>query len=101
MLSNMIVDFLVHINSPDRQRDLSGNVVRPRTGEFVRSTHGSKKVHSPIFEEETTRGGPFCRGAEHRSDPIASYVAVMVFYPWVAPALGLIIIRNVGKPTDL
>jgi len=79
MFSNMAVNFLVHGHSPYGQRDLRGNIVRSKTGEFVHLTYGSKNVQSPIYKEETARGGSFCGSAENRSDPIASYVTVMIF----------------------
>lgn len=57
--------------------------VSPGTGGggSVRLTYTSKDVQGPIFEKETARGCTSCRGAEHRSDPIAGYVTVMIFYP--------------------
>lgn len=101
MLRNVAVDRLIHIYSPDRQCDLYGDVVRPRTARFARLTYAPKNIHDPIFEEETARGGSFCRGAEHCGDPIAGYVTVMVLYPWIEPVLDSMVIRSVGKPTNL
>jgi len=79
MFSSMGIDVSVHRHSPDWQRDLRGDVVRLRTGGFVRLTYASQNIQSPIFEEETTRGGSFRGGTEHCSDPVASYVTVMIF----------------------
>jgi hypothetical protein len=75
----MAVDLPVHRHSPDGQRDLWDNIIRPRSGEFVYLTYASENVQDPIVEEETARGGSFCGGTEHGSDPITSYVTVVIF----------------------
>jgi len=79
MFSSMAVDLLIHGHSPYGQRDLRGNIVRSRTGVFARLTYASKDVQGPIFKEETARGGSFCGGTKNCSDPIASYVAMVIF----------------------
>ena len=56
-----------------------GYTVKLRSGGFVRLTYASKDVHGPIFKEETAWGGSFCRGTEYCSDPVTSYVTVMIF----------------------
>lgn len=79
MLSYMAVNLPVNSHSPDRQRDLWDNFIRSRSGGFVRSTYASENVQGPIFEEETAGRGSSCAGTEHGSDPITSYVTVVIF----------------------
>lgn len=83
VLDDVTVDFPVHKHSPDRQRDLRGITIRPRSSGFVCWTYTSENVQGPIFEEETARGGSFCGGTEYSGDPVTSYMTVMIFYPWV------------------
>jgi hypothetical protein len=79
MFSNVTVDFPVHSHSPDRQRNLRGDIIRSKPGVLGRLTYASENVQGPVFEEETARGGSFRRGAEHSGDPISSYVTVVIF----------------------
>ena len=79
MLSYMAVDLPVDGHSPDWQRDLWDDFIRRRSGGFGHSTYASENVQGPILEEETAGGGPPCGGTEHGSDPITSYVTVVIF----------------------
>ena len=83
MFSNMAADFPIYSHSPNRQRDLWDNSVRERPGGLSREAYASEKVQDPIFEEETARRGPLCGGTKHGSDPITSYVTIVVFDPYV------------------